>query len=828
VNIFKKQEAGNSTVFTIWNSLMAKNRNKKNLDEYQQQHVGLRRKRQTTELIHWLRQQPNQIAKMAEFLTKIPDPSDQQSILNKGKFSIFPLNGEMWVQSIDNESPEVRQMLNEEKKAAAEKRQREQEEKERAIEQAWRDCVLKSMNVARPNGNKSKTPRMLVIARTYTEETAARRLAISPQVVRNAVKGKYLETFTDPENNIRIPAKIIEDIFADWEKFEKLRDYTPLKVREISLVSGLAYSTVRGKLIKAHLSTTEPTWGNVKGQWGLPTTLNEFYEILGERYPAWLAEVLAKEKTLAREAELYSTGLSEQAHSKRERLLQRLFEVFPTWEDYHREEQRMTLHLGPTNSGKTYESLNQLARAGSGWYLAPLRLLAHEVFDTLNKNGILCNLLTGEEVIPVAGATITAATIEMFNPALSGNCVVIDEAHMLSDTQRGWAWTRAIMEARSPEVHIIGAPMVEPLIRRMAAEAGFLLEVESYARLTPLEVTDTHWSLAGLPPKTILVAFSRKVVLALKTELEKNHRRKVSVVYGNLPPEVRLRQAERFARGETEICVATDAIGMGLNLPADNVCFFEVDKFDGTAVRQLNDNEIRQIGGRAGRFGMSEKGRISALNKDGLNVIRRAIQAPVSELQYAHVAPTPESLAVIPGTLSEKLQRWVNLAGIPPKWKAMLKPVDLSNQISLAKMLSHKDVQRMGEEMALLLINAPSNRDVEPYWKECADAIIAGENMPAPFTPLRRIASVRDLEIVERIIRCADIYLWLSQREPFAPYAPEYETIRKSRYDWTMMVDAALQKQIDAARRCRDCGRPLAINSRYDICSRCYSDRRYN
>src|SRR5205814_4964475 len=108
--------------------------------------------------------------------------------------------------------------------------------------------------------------------------------------------------------------------------------------------------------------------------------------------------------------------------------------------------------------------------------------------------------------------------------------------------------------------------------------------VVEHERLAPIELAKDPWSLELMPNRTILVAFSRRVVLSLKTELEML-KRKVSVVYGNLPPEVRRRQADRFAEGKTEICVATDAVGMGLNLPADYVCFFETEKFDGKMMR---------------------------------------------------------------------------------------------------------------------------------------------------------------------------------------------------------------------------------------------------
>ena len=550
---------------------------------------------------------------------------------------------------------------------------------------------------------------------------------------------------------------------------------------------------------------------------------HQFNTILEERLPVWVEQVLSVKQEEISRAEGLSRSNKIRNREERERLSKKLLELFPTWENYDREEQHITLHLGPTNSGKTFYGINQLIAAGSGWYLAPLRLLAHEIFDTLNKRGVPCNLLTGEENIKVHGAMITAATIEMFNPQRSGACVIIDEAHMLSDSQRGWAWTRAIMETRAQEVHIIGSPIVEPLLKRLADEAGISLETENYTRLTPLEVADTPWSLAFLPSKTIVVAFSRRVVLGLKTELEKKYNRKVSVVYGNLPPEVRLNQAERFAKGETDICVATDAIGMGLNLPADHVCFFETAKFDGTSLRTLSANEIRQIGGRAGRYGLSELGLIGALNKGDLDFIRKSLDAPIEDLDFAHVSPTPESIAIMPGQLSEKLEKWVELEGIPLRWKEILKPVDLASQISLARYLTPKDVKILGEQVALLLINAPCYRETEAYWAECARAIIDQADMPLVENNVRGIHRARDLESYEFAIRCADIYLWLSQRDRFARFAPFAEQIRRNRHHWAMEVDAALQRELDTARRCRMCGHPLPLNFRFNICTSCYS-----
>ena len=289
-----------------------------------------------------------------------------------------------------------------------------------------------------------------------------------------------------------------------------------------------------------------------------------------------------------------------------------------------------------------------------------------------------------------------------------------------------------------------------------------------------------------------------------------------------------MRQAERFASGEAEICVATDAIGMGLNLPADNVCFYEVEKFDGKNVRTLNPNEIKQIAGRAGRFGLSELGLVGALSKANLEVIRIATEAENTDIGFAYIAPTPQSLALLPGTLEDKLAQWATLRAIPERWRKLLRTVDLSEQIKLAGMLTPEDIKRLGEETALHLISAPVANNTEAYWYECARAIIKRRDMPIPDGDLpRTIVDSESLESYELMIRCADIYLWLAQRKEFSRYAPEEELVRDERRRLSLILDDALAAKIDTARRCRSCGRPLPANSRYNICERCFRERRY-
>lgn len=789
-----------------------------------------RRKQLKRDMLNWLSVQPGQMLRKDEFVKKVGDFNDSNSVLGGDDFLIFNLDGEKWVKvkTDFHKNGEIKKRLEEINDPKTAPKNPDKAFLQKSMEDDWKALTYICGDVVRTGSSKAKNNRLYVIARTYTEGSAAKRLSLPLEVIREAVQDRDMPSFVDPVNRIRIPAEALEAVIKDHESLEKIHNHVQIKVRDISLVLGISYSAVRSRLKKADLSPSDPRWGDIRGLWSLPDDLTTFQTMADEKLPTRLASVRVGNKD---GLPIFAGTFGRGSIKKREeayRLRQQLLDVFPTWENINRTNQHITLHLGPTNSGKTFNGLNHLVNAGSGWYLSPLRLLAHEIYDTLNKQGVLCNLLTGEESIVVEGAKITAATIEMFNPHQSGQCVIIDEVHMLSDSQRGWAWTRAIMETSAPDIHIIGSPIAETLVLRLVEELGFPINVESYDRLTPLDVAGRAWSLLTLPPKTILIAFSRKMVLGLKSELEKTHHRTVSVVYGNLPPEVRLRQAERFARGETEICVATDAVGMGLNLPADNVCFYELSKYDGNTNRLLTANEIKQIGGRAGRYGLSEHGMVGAFSKTDLKIISNALNSSIEDIPFAYVAPTPESIALLPGTLSQKLKKWVELDGIPERWRQTLKPVDLTEQIELAQLLTANDIQDIGEDAALELINAPCVKNTENYWLECACAIIDAEVMPPVAVDLpKKITNANDLETYEFAIRCADIYLWLSQRRKFCQYAPEQEHVRAKRYAWSMAVNEALIRRIDTTRRCKSCGKSLSLNYRYNICSSCYRERRF-
>nr|WP_235907572.1 helicase-related protein [Siccirubricoccus phaeus] len=289
---------------------------------------------------------------------------------------------------------------------------------------------------------------------------------------------------------------------------------------------------------------------------------------------------------------------------------------------------RITLVTGPTNSGKSHTALDALAAGKSGMALAPLRLLAHEFKEALGNRGVLASLSTGEERIPIPGARHLAATVEMCPFHLPVDVAVVDEAQMLADRDRGAAWTAAIMGAPARHLYVLGAPEAGAMVKRIAGLCGDPVEEVSLQRKSPLIAARAPVPFTDLRAGDALVAFSRRDVLDLRAELVRRGRR-VAVVYGALSPEVRRAEAARFREGDAEIIVATDAIGMGLNLPIRRVVFSTLRKFDGEGRRELNTQEVKQIGGRAGRFGRFEEGVVAVLAGGGSpELVRALLEAP--------------------------------------------------------------------------------------------------------------------------------------------------------------------------------------------------------
>ncbi|MBR5420102.1 MAG: hypothetical protein IK115_03020 [Lachnospiraceae bacterium] len=371
---------------------------------------------------------------------------------------------------------------------------------------------------------------------------------------------------------------------------------------------------------------------------------------------------------------------SEESMKLRRNLLERIPDSYVDLYPDAREIQRhFIIHHGPTNSGKTYGSVQRLMEAKNGIYAGPLRLLAYEIYDRLNKAGVYCSLRTGEEFIDVPASTVTASTVEMVNMTEDYDIVVIDEAQLVCDRFRGGSWTRAILGVKAREIHVCCADEALPVITRMIEDCGDDYELVAHTRNTPLLMDKRSFFFPkSVEPHDALIVFSRRDVHMVAGELSAAGIN-CSIIYGNLPYDVRHREAEKFTTGETEVLVATDAIGLGLNLPIKRVVFLKTKKFDGQRVRKLEGSEIRQIAGRAGRFGIFDKGFVNCIEDKEL--INAGLREKPEKLSYATIQ-FPETIIDIDAPMIDILRRWKDVTV-----NAGYRKADIEREIALCELL---------------------------------------------------------------------------------------------------------------------------------------------
>jgi ATP-dependent RNA helicase SUPV3L1/SUV3 len=259
--------------------------------------------------------------------------------------------------------------------------------------------------------------------------------------------------------------------------------------------------------------------------------------------------------------------------------------------------------LGSTNTGKTHYAVERMIARSSGVIGLPLRLLAREVYDKIVtlKGEASCALLTGEEKIIPPHARYFVCTVEAMpmDDIRAGKfaCVVVDEVQLVEHPERGHIFTDRVLRARGvEETLLLGAPSIRSLFEKLLPDAHFTLR----ERFSTLSYAGHH-KLTRLPKRSVVVAFSAPEVYAL-AELMRRAFGGCAIVMGGLSPRTRNAQAELYQSGEVDYLVATDAIGMGLNLDADHVAFASLRKFDGQRTRMLRPDEMGQIAGRAGRF----------------------------------------------------------------------------------------------------------------------------------------------------------------------------------------------------------------------------------
>jgi ATP-dependent RNA helicase SUPV3L1/SUV3 len=329
------------------------------------------------------------------------------------------------------------------------------------------------------------------------------------------------------------------------------------------------------------------------------------------------------------------------------------------WYPFARAMKRKVIyHQGPTNSGKTYMALKRFMEAANGIYCSPLRLLAMEVFDKVNGEGIYCNLHTGQEKKDLPFANHLACTVEMAYLSKQWEVAVIDEVQMMSDEYRGWAWTRAFLGLQADEIHVCGDPSAVPLLRSICAQTGDELIENEYERFKPLKLDQTslNGDFSNVQAGDCIVAFSRKDIFDVKREVELATNHKCCVVYGALPPETRTQQAKLFNDPNSgyDVLVASDAVGMGLNLNIRRVVFYSLDKFDGDAKRPIPAPQVKQIAGRAGRRGsIFPDGITTAFYSQDIPYLEQSLQQDFEPATAAGLFPVYEQVELFASQLPE-------------------------------------------------------------------------------------------------------------------------------------------------------------------------------
>ncbi|KAH7355224.1 P-loop containing nucleoside triphosphate hydrolase protein [Rhexocercosporidium sp. MPI-PUGE-AT-0058] len=466
------------------------------------------------------------------------------------------------------------------------------------------------------------------------------------------------------------------------------------------------------------------------------------------------------------------------------------------------------LHVGPTNSGKTYHALQRLEAAESGIYAGPLRLLAHEVYTRLNAKGKACALVTGEErrIPENYNHTMNSCTVEMVPLNAKVDVAVIDEIQMMGDTERGWAWTQAFLGVQAKEVHLCGETRTKKIITDLCAAMGDKLVVHEYERLSPLK-TQNHSleRLENLEKGDAIILFSRVAIHAMKADVERVTGKRCAVVYGSLPPETRAQQAALFndPNNDYDFLVASDAVGMGLNLSIKRVIFESTSKHDGVSFRTIMPYEIKQIAGRAGRYKTAQEainkgnldnaeplaldtvknatknmGYVTTISKFDLGVVQQAMEMEVEPLASVGIFPPADILHRFASYFPPKtpfgyiVMRLHDMASLQPQFhlcrlKEQIQIVDLVQEFDLSHMdritlmsspasLRDPGMTKVIKEMAKCIAEQKKGALLD---MECFDLELIDKDIHDDVD-----GSKGYLRKAEALHRAVTLYLWLSYR----------------------------------------------------------------
>ncbi|HZH45199.1 MAG TPA: helicase-related protein, partial [Roseococcus sp.] len=361
---------------------------------------------------------------------------------------------------------------------------------------------------------------------------------------------------------------------------------------------------------------------------------------------------------------------------------------------------RVKALLGPTNTGKTHLAMERMLAHSSGIIGFPLRLLARENCDRMVAQKGVKNvaLITGEEKIIPPEAKWFACTVEAMPLDRRAEFLAVDEIQLCADPDRGHIFTDRLLHARGlVETMFMGAETIRPLLQRLVPQ----VEVDGRPRLSKLTYTGPA-KLTRLPPRSAVVAFSAGEVYAI-AEAIRRRRGGCAVVMGRLSPRTRNAQVKMYQDREVDFLVATDAIGMGLNMDVDHVAFASLNKFDGHTPRQLWAQEAAQIAGRAGRgmrdgtFGVT--GECPPLPDEMVNAIEGHHFEPLQALCWRNSNLDFTSIDALLDSL-----------GMAPPQPGLTKGNDATDHITLNALAREEEIRRLA---------AGSRSRLQLLWEAC-------------------------------------------------------------------------------------------------------------
>ncbi|XP_057529321.1 DExH-box ATP-dependent RNA helicase DExH18, mitochondrial [Amaranthus tricolor] len=462
-----------------------------------------------------------------------------------------------------------------------------------------------------------------------------------------------------------------------------------------------------------------------------------------------------------------------------------------TWFPFARAMKRkIVYHCGPTNCGKTYNALQRFMEAKKGIYCSPLRLLAMEVFDKVNTLGIYCSLITGQEKKMLPFSNHIACTVEMVSTSELYDVAVIDEIQMMADPSRGFAWTRALLGLMADEIHVCGDPSVLNIVRKICSDTGDELVEHHYNRFKPLvvEAKTLLGDLKNVKSGDCIVAFSRREIFEVKLAIEKQTKHRCCVIYGALPPETRRQQATLFndQDNEYDVLVASDAVGMGLNLNIRRVIFYSLSKYNGDKIVPIPPSQVKQIAGRAGRRGSRYPDGISTtMHLEDLAYLVECLKQPFEEVKKVGLFPFYEQVELFAGhlpnmTFSQLLDKFSENCRLDGSYF-------LCQQSGIKKVANMLEkVQGLSLEDRYNFCCAPVNiRDPKAMYHLLQFAASYSRKHPAniamgfPKGSARNDAELLDLETKHQV---CSMYMWLSNhfKEKNFPYKQRAESMASS------------------------------------------------